>query len=222
MSFIYVFYTFAVSHPIRHSLPTQVLHSFFGSHVTSRCTSTTGNICNGTSVLNDGIIPALSGISNNTQSEWADQLFTMSRNLSGSASAGIVLSFEVEPVNHDRMKLAVFNCPERAIYVPVVNIYMDTFFSPEHLGGFQEISQSLSRTSCDYLIEFCVDFNGATSVSSFDLEFPHQNDSDFVFLAEVTFLNGGAEPCDPPKLITMPVTSSFLPTMEGTCTAVSL
>ena len=56
----------------------------------------------------------------------------------------------------------------------------------------------------------------------FDLEFPYQNDSDFVFLAEVMFLNGGAEPCDPPKLITMPVTSLFFPTMEGTCTVVSL
>ena len=57
-----------------------------------------------------------------------DQLFTMGRNLSGSAIAGIVLSFKVEPVNHDRMKLAVFDCPERAIYALVVNVSIDTFF----------------------------------------------------------------------------------------------
>ena len=106
-------------------------------------------------MLNDGIIPALSGISNSSQSEWADHLFTMRRTLSNS-SAGIVLSFEVEPVNHDRMKLALFNCPERAIYTPVVNVYVDTSFSPEHLD-ILKMSQPLSETSCDHLIEFCVD-----------------------------------------------------------------
>ena len=98
---------FAVSHPIRHSLPTQVLQPLFGSRATGRCTSITGNVCSGTSVLSDGIIPALSGISNCPQSEWADQLFTMK-----SRDARIVLSFEVEPVNHDRLELVVFNCPE--------------------------------------------------------------------------------------------------------------
>ena len=203
---------FAVSHPIRHSLPTQVLQSLFGSQVTGRCTSITGNICNGTSVLNNGIIPALSGISNSSQSEWADHLFTMNRTLS-SSSTGIFLSFEVEPVNHDRMKLALFNCPEHAIYTLVVNVYVDTSFSPEHLG-ILKTSQSLSETSCDHLIEFCADFNGVVSVSSFDLEFPYQNNFDFVFLAKVTFLNGGADPCSSSELITVPVTR-FLPTTEG-------
>ena len=166
-------------------------------------------------MLNDGIIPALSGITNCPQSEWADQLFTMRRNL--SRNGGIVLSFEVKPVNHDRVELVVFNCPEYAIYTPSVNVYIDTLFDPEHLPmNSLKISQSaLSGASCDHLIRFCVDFNGAVSVTAFDLEFPYQNDSSFVFLAEVTFLDGGDEPCDPPKLITMPVTR-FLPTIEGT------
>ena len=206
-------YFFAVSHPIRHSLPTQVLQSLFGSQATGRCTSiAAGNICNGTSVLNDGIIPILRGISTSCpESEWANQLFTMRRNL--SRGAGIVLSFEVEPVNHDRVELVVFNCPEHSIHTPVVNVYIDTSFNPERLG-FLKTSQVLSNTSCDHLIRFCVDLNGAVSVTAFDLEFPYQNNSDFVFLAEVTLLDGGAEPCSPPELITVPVTR-FLPTTEG-------
>ena len=52
----------------------------------------------------------------------ADHLFTMNRTLN-SSSAGIFLSFEVEPVNHNRMKLALFSCPEHSIYTPAVNVY---------------------------------------------------------------------------------------------------
>ena len=59
-----------------------------------------------------------------------------------------------------------------------------------------------------------MDLNGAVSVTAFDLKFPYQNNSDFVFLAEVTFLDGGTEPCSPPELITVPVTR-FLSTTEG-------
>ena len=212
MIIIIITLLFAVSRPIRHSLPTEVLQPLFGSQATGRCTSVAGNICNGTSVLNDGIIPTLRGISTSCpESEWANQLFTMRRNL--SKDAGIVLSFEVEPVNHDRVELVVFNCPEHAIYTPIVKVYIDTSFNPERLGNLRT-TQVLSSTSCDHLIRFCVDLNAAVSVTAFDLEFPYQNNSDFVFLAEVTFLDGGAERCSPPELITVPVTR-FLPTTEG-------
>ena len=130
-----------------------------------------------------------------------------------SGDARIILSFEVEPLNHDCMELVVFNCPEHAIYTPIVNVYIDTSFNPKHLGRIT-ITKSLSNTSCDHLIRFCVDFQGAVSVTAFDLEFPYQNGSNFVFLAEVTFLDGGAEPCSPPELITLPITKSF-PTARG-------
>ena len=144
-----------MSRPIRHSLPTQVLQPVFGSQAAGRCTSIAGNICNGTSVLSDGIIPALSGISNCPQSEWANQLFTMRRNL--NRDARIVLSFEVKPINHDRVELVVFNCPEYAIYSPFVNVYIDIWFDPEDSSLGRLISnQSLSVASCDHLIRFCV------------------------------------------------------------------
>ena len=113
------------------------------------------------------------------------------------------------------MELVVFNCPEYAIYTPSVNIYRDISFDPEHVHlGSLISSQSLSGVPCDHLIRFCVDFNGAVSVTAFHLEFPYRNNSSFVFLAEVIFLDGGTEPCNQPEFITMPV-ARYLPTAEG-------
>ena len=80
--------------------------------------------------------------------------------------------------------------------------------------GLLITNQSLLSTSCDHLIKFCVDFPGAKSNPYFNLEFPYEANSSFVFLGEVTFLNGGTEPCDPPELITMPVTLQPLPTSQ--------
>ena len=185
-----------------------------------RCTSVSGDnnkICNGTSVLNDGITPALSGVSDDPQSQWADQLFTMGRTMTGTAR--IVLSFEVATgPTYDRVELAVFNCPERGINTPVVNVYVDISFRPERdddgtLTNFNT-NQSLLSTSCDHLIKFCVEFSGGIAIPYFNLEFPYQTNSNssFVFLGEVTFLRNFAETCGPPELTTMPVTLQPLPT----------
>ena len=207
--FAYVYFT--VSSPVRHSLPQYRLQPLFGSEMNGRCTSISGdnnNICNGTSVLNDGIIPALSGVSDDPQSQWADQLFTMGRTMTGTAR--VILSFEVERAIYNRLELAVFNCPGQGIYTPVVNVYVDFSFRPERSDstiGFFNTNRSLLSTSCDHLIKFCVQFSGSVSVPYFNLEFPHQDNSNssFVFLGEVTFLRNAAEPCGPPELITMPV-----------------
>ena len=89
-----------VSRPIRHSL-SQILESLYGSDMSGRCTAVSGansDICSGMSVLNDGIIPALSGVGDST-SQWAAQLFTMRR----SGTDSIVVSFEVPQVAHDRI-----------------------------------------------------------------------------------------------------------------------
>ena len=181
-----------------------------------RCTSISGNnnnICDGTSVLNDGIIPTLSGVSDD-QSQWAAQLFTMGRPMAGR----IILSFEVEHTNHDRVELTVFNCPGRSINTPVVNVYVDTSFRPASANSNSTLTnmvtnQSLLNMSCDHLIKFCVDFNSGVSSPYFNLEFPYQmnSNSEFVFLGEVTFLSDSID-CGPPELITMPATLQPLPT----------
>ena len=200
-----------VSRPIRHSLP-QELVNLYGSDMNGRCTSVSGansDICNGTSVLNDGIIPALSGVSDNT-SQWAAQLFTMRR----SGTNSIVVSFEVPQGNHNRVELSVFNCPERGIYVPNVTVYVDFYFSPERSLGNRNTDVTLLETSCDYLLKFCVPLAGAVSLRHYDLQFSYQNNSDFVFLGEVTFLNvpNRNEPCGEPELITSTATLTPLPT----------
>ena len=70
--------------------------------------------CGGASVLNDGIISAFDVVSCNPASLWAIELFTLKRPIGGR----IIVSFEVDGDNHDRMELAVFNCPEMGISLP--------------------------------------------------------------------------------------------------------
>ena len=147
-----VTYFSTVSRPISHSLPPELESGLFGSPVDGSCSSTSGTnneICDGTSVLNDGILPALSGVSSDSQSLWAAQLLTMRR--SGIAD------------------------------------------------------MTISQVSCDHLWKLCVELGGA-GIPNLNLVFPYQNNSDFVFLGEVTFLNdGNNNQCDPPELITMQV-----------------
>ena len=38
--------------------------------------------------------------------------------------------FEVDSENHDRMELAVFNCPEMRIDLPLFSVYFDDSFRP--------------------------------------------------------------------------------------------
>ena len=191
--------------------------SVFGSDVNGRCTSISGtgsNICNGTSVLNDGIIPALSGVSQETNSEWADQLFTMRR----AGNERIIVSVEVPVMVHDSMQLTVFNCPEQNIYAPVVNVYNDVALRSEITGSLPAnrliTNETLTATSCDHLIRFCVHFGEGSSLPYYNLEFPYQNNSNFVFLNEVAFTKLFDAPCPPPKQIT--VTLTLLPSTTYT------
>ena len=191
----------------RHTLPQNRLESLYGSDKNASC-SLKNNIgigervsCDGTSVLNDGIISALDGVSSNLTSKWATELFTLRR---PTPIARIILSFEVDSDNHDRMELAVFNCPGMEISVPMVNVYFDSSFRLDRVDnqplGNLILQQQLMSTSCDGLLLFCVQYTDAASPTRYiNLEFLSSNitNSTFVFLGEVTFLNGGMEPCDP-------------------------
>ena len=184
--------------------------SLYGSDVNGSCTSVVGNCtsCNGTSVLNDGIIPVLSGVSAmNHDTKWAAQLFTLVR----PEGSRIIATFVLEDTNHDRVELTVFNCPELGINAPTTNVYFDTSFRAERSDrGLGTINTNLvmQNTSCDHLIVFCVEYSGGVSSRYINLEFPFVSGaiSNFVFLGEVTFLNGSSEPCSPPRLVTEAVT----------------
>ena len=196
-----------VNQPIRHTLPPELESDLFGSPVNGGCSSTSGTnneICDGTSVLNDGILPALIGVNNDPAPQWANELFTMRR----SGTSQIVVSFEVPRVNHNRMELTVFNCPQLGIYAPQVIVYPASSLNANaNLLERIAANMTLPDTSCGYLWTFCVQFNGGVGFPNINLVFPYQNNSDFVFLGEVTFLND-PDPtslCGPPELITMRV-----------------
>ena len=195
----------------RHNLPQMRLEIINGSQSNGSCTDVSQSldgitVCVGASVLNDGIIPALDGISSN---EWATELFTLNRE-----NGRIILSFKVDSMDHDHMELAVFNCPDMGINSPVVDVYFDSLFRPDRtdrtdrtdssrpLGDFSTESP-LVGTSCDHLLVFCVKYNTSVDAPSpthyINLMFPgaSQTRSKYVFLGEVSFLKGGDEPCDP-------------------------
>jgi hypothetical protein len=88
---------------IRHTLPQNRLVSVSGSKMNASCTELFMNnniTCSGTSVLNDGVIPALDGVITANPKTWASRLFTLT-----GTRGRIILSFEVGSANHDRMEL---------------------------------------------------------------------------------------------------------------------
>ena len=132
----------------------------------------------------------------------ATELFTLN-----GERGRIILSFEVDSMDHDRMELAVFNCPNMGIDSPMVDIYFDFSFRPDRTGmnrtlGNLSTESPLVGTSCDHLLVFCVKYNTCVKAPSpthyINLVFPRasQTGSMYVFLGEVTFLKGGDEPCD--------------------------
>ena len=180
---------------------SQLDSGLFGSPVDGGCSSTSGTnneTCDGTSVINDGILPALSGVSNDSQSQWAAQLFTMRR----SGTDRIVVSFEfpILSTSCNRLELAVFNCPQLGIYAPQVSVYVANAMNVDLT---RIVDMTISKVSCDHLLKFCVELGGA-GIPNLNLVFPYQNNSGFVFLGEVTFLNDpNNNQCDPPEPITM-------------------
>ena len=180
------------------------------------------SICDGTSVLNDGSVSTLSEISDDPQSQWAGQLFTMNRTVMATGVANITLSFQVglKHTEHDRMEIVVFNCPQKGIYTPTIKLFIDTAFRPKIAPfSFLHTSASLQTTSCSHLLKFCIKFHGTISSQFYSIQFPYQEGSNFVFLGEVTFINAVGEPCDPrmPEAIaapsTLPVTGTVIACM---------
>ena len=178
-----------MSVPVRHSLPRFRTVPRFGSLKNGSCKlvmngTYRGSICNGTSVLTDGIIPALRI---DSSSLWASQLLTMEQ----SRTERIVLSFELENQVYDCVELAVVNCPQRNWNASMINIYSDTSFRPERESeslGILEANYVLSNTSCDYLVKFYVSFM-PVNTSYFNIEFPVHTSNNYVFVGEISFFN---------------------------------
>ena len=117
---------------------------------------------------------ALSGTRQENNSEWAAQLFTMRR----QGNERIIVSVEVPAVVHDSVLLTVFNCPQQGIYAPAVNIYADLALRSEITGSLPAnrfiTNETLTATSCDHLIKFCIKFRSSLLLPYYNLEFTPQ------------------------------------------------
>ncbi len=163
-----------------------------GSSEDGNCSLVLKKICNEptTSVLQDGIIPTLTGLDGDM---WASQLLTI------SSSSNITFDFQATRGYVERVEVVMFNCPEWGISVDGITLYESTS------TNLATVSPNI--TSCDSLVRVCI--SGPVSLERLTLRFQLSSASTWIHLAEVTFY--GADPTSPPKNIrnttSAPITS---------------
>ncbi len=158
-----------------------------GSSEDGNCSLIATRICNEptTSVLQDGIIPTLTGLDGNM---WASQLLTI------KTTTNITFDFQLTPsyTGVERVEVLMFNCPEWGISVDSITLYGSTTTTPSILATI-----SPNITSCDSLVRVCI--SRSVSFTMLTLGFHLNPASTWVHLAEVSFY--GAGPNSPPDRI---------------------
>ncbi len=175
-----------------------------GSSEDGNC-SLTVNICNEptTSVLQDGIIPILTGLDGDM---WASQLLTISRD---SLTTDITFDFEATPgyVGVERVEVVMFNCPEWGISVDIITIHGST--AATSIGSaLTTITPTL--TSCDSLVRVCISESVSSTLIALTLRFQLSPASTWVHLAEVSFYGAGST-CPPVSVLNPPPTTGVTP-----------
>ncbi len=167
-----------------------------GSSEDGNC-SLTLTICNEptTSVLQDGIIPTLTGLDGDM---WASQLLTINTD---NPTTGITFDFEATPdyVGVQRVEVVLFNCPEWGISVDTITLYGSNTISSRNI--LDTISPTI--TSCDSLVRVCI--SGST-LTALTLRFQLSSASTWVHLAEVSFY-GASPTCVPDSVLNPPLTT---------------
>ena len=144
------------------------------------------------SVLFDGIIPALTGLDGDV---WATQLLTL-RSTSLMADPenvyrAYIIAYFPNPTALSRVEVVMFNCRPWGISAPSLTI---NTINPDSVG----------IDSCNSLVRTCVPLDDNDTPSGrLDLFFDAFLDSSFVHLAEVTFYNDG-DPCPPDAILSLP------------------
>ncbi len=179
-----------------------------GSSEDGNCNLVGTRICNEptTSVLQDGIIPTLTGLDGDM---WASQLLTL------SSSTNITFDFQATRgyVGVERVEVVMFNCPEWGISVDSITLNESTTTTATNLA-----TVSPNITSCDSLVRVCI--SGPVNLELLTLRFQLSSASTWVHLAEVTFYE--ANPTCPPKNIrnttSAPITSESDTSTEASTT----
>ncbi len=132
------------------------------------------------SVLQDGIIPTLTGLDGDM---WASQLLTINTD---SPTIDITFDFEATPgyVGVQRVEVVMFNCPEGGISVDSITLYGSN--TTTSIGSaLTTISPTI--TSCDSLVRVCISRPVSSTLTALILRFQLSSASTWVHLAEVSF-----------------------------------
>ncbi len=171
-----------------------------GSSEDGNCSLLATTVCNEptTSVLQDGIIPTLTGLDGDM---WASQLLTINRD---SPTTDITFDFEATPgyVGVERVEVVMFNCPEWGISIDSIALHVSTTIAL--IGNaLTTISITPAITSCDSLVRVCISRPVSSTLTVLTLRFQLSSASTWVHLAEVSFY--GAGPTCPPDSILNPL-----------------
>ncbi len=152
-----------------------------------------------TSVLQDGIIPTLTGLDGDM---WASQLLAMNTT---NSSIDITFNFRHIPPSYDgleRIEVVMFNSPEWGISVDSITLLESNNNSFEN----RLVNISPTNTSCASLVRVCISgsvYSSQTIISStlpvLTLRFQLSPASTWVHLAEVSFY--GVGPTCPPDSV---------------------
>ncbi len=157
-----------------------------GSSDDGNCNLIGTRICNEptTSVLQDGIIPTLTGLGSDM---WASQLLTI------RFTTNITFDFQATPgyVGVQRVEVVMFNCPEWGISVDNITLYEFTTAT---------ISSPII-SSCDSLVRVFI--SRSVSFELLTLSFQLSSASTWVHLAEVSFYGAGPN-CPPDRIQNTP------------------
>ena len=178
--------------------------------------SSTGNCCNGTnrtcskpnsSVLFDGHVPTLTGLDGDM---WAGQLLTIQTTQSVT---NVIFDFTDTPGYDriERVEVVMFNCPQ--LIASTTIILTGATARDQSFNTFDSTSVS-SLTSCESLVRVCL--SSTVSQPLIGLQFTLDQDSDWVYLAEVTFYARGTT-C-PPNAILNQTSSDITSPPPPACT----
>ncbi len=172
-----------------------------GSSEDGNC-SLIGTLCNEptTSVLQDGIIPTLTGLNGDI---WASQLLTINTD---TPTTDITFDFEATPgyVGVQRVEVVMFNCPEWVISVDSIILYESTTTT---LIGSPLTTISPTITSCDSLVRVCISRPVSYTLTALTLRFHLSPASTWVHLAEVSFNGDSRLTCPPDSILESPTIS---------------
>ena len=149
-------------------------------------------------VLFDGHVPTLTGLDGDM---WASQLLTI------DTTQSVIFDFTDTPgyVGIQRVEVVMFNCRQWGIASTTITLRGATARG-QTFNFFASVTIS-SLTSCESLVRVCL--SSSVSQPLIGLQFTHDQDSDWVHLAEVTFYGGNSN-C-PPNVILNPPTTTPLP-----------